>query len=153
MKITLATMQANAAGAPTCSGAPNLFSLNTGSSSGDGLPPFVKTAAGGNGSCHCRCVGQLMVQVQALAVQRGAAAAAQREPRLPHMRQYPPGVPGAQTSAAEAIDTNGPMKLSLPLGLLGSERRDKSIYDDKMMTQPEYRFDGTKGGASWKSNI
>ena len=59
-----------------------------------------------------------------------------------------PGVP-----TPEAINVNGPMKLSLPLGLLGSERRDKSIYDDKMMTQPEYRFDGTKGGAAWKSKI
>ena len=67
------------------------------------------------------------------------------------MGPYPPGVLGADVS--EAIDVNAPMKLTLPLGLLGSERRDKSIYDDKMMTQPEYRFDGTKGGANWKSKI
>ena len=67
------------------------------------------------------------------------------------MRAYPPGVPGIHVS--EAIGVNAPMELTLPLGLLGSGRRDKSIYDDKMMTQPEYRFDGTKGGANWKSKI
>jgi hypothetical protein len=54
---------------------------------------------------------------------------------------------------SEAIDVSAPMKPTLPLGLLGSGRRDKSIYDDKMMTQPEYRFDGTKGGANWKLEI
>ena len=30
---------------------------------------------------------------------------------------------------------------------------DKSIYDDKLMTQAEYRFDGTKDGARWKSKV
>ena len=53
----------------------------------------------------------------------------------------------------ETIDIDGKMNLTLPLGHLGNDRRDKSIYDDKMMTQPEYRFDGVKEGAKWKSKI
>jgi hypothetical protein len=54
--------------------------------------------------------------------------------------------------APEPVDANKPF--SLPLGQLACEKRDRSIYDDKMMTQPEYRFDGGKNGASaWKSKI
>ena len=68
------------------------------------------------------------------------------------MRAYPPGIPG-QPAGTEPVDINGPMKITLPLGQLGSEKRDRSIYDDKMMTQPEYRFDGGKNGAAWKSKI
>jgi hypothetical protein len=63
-------MQAEAAawGTPattagTGTAAATLFTLNAGGApgngaarSGDGLPPYLKTAAGGNGSCHCRCV-------------------------------------------------------------------------------------------------
>ena len=51
------------------------------------------------------------------------------------------------------IDVDGPIKITLPLGQLASERRDKSIYDEKMMTQAEYRYDGGKNGASWKSKV
>lgn len=61
--------------------------------------------------------------------------------------------PGMQGSNTERIDTNGPMNLSLPLGQLANEKRDKSIYDDKMVTQAEYRFDGIKEGAKWKSKV
>ena len=69
------------------------------------------------------------------------------------MRAAPDPPPGMSPPGVEAPDINGPMKLTLPLGQLGNERRDKSIYDDKMMTQPEYRFDGTKDGAKWKSKV
>jgi hypothetical protein len=67
------------------------------------------------------------------------------------MRSYaePPGLP----RVPEAIDINAPLKLTLPLGQLGSERRDRGIYDDKLMTQSEYRFDVSKDGAKWKSKV
>ena len=72
---------------------------------------------------------------------------------MPSMRTALPLPPGMQQQGLEMIDISGPMELTLPLGQLGNERRDKSIYDDKMMTQPEYRFDGTKDGAKWKSKV
>ena len=72
---------------------------------------------------------------------------------MPSMRTAPDPPPGMQQQGLETTDINGPMKLTLPPGQLGNERRDKSIYDDKMMTQPEYRFDGTKDGAKWKSKV
>ena len=54
--------------------------------------------------------------------------------------------------APEAIDVSAPMELTLPLGQLGDERRDNRIYDDKMVTQPEYSFGGVKDGAACGSN-
>ena len=73
-------------------------------------------------------------------------------PFMPSMR-VPTDPPPGMRQGPEVVDTDGQMNLSLPLGQLGNERRDKSIYDDKMMTQAEYRFDGTKDGAKWKSTI
>ena len=55
--------------------------------------------------------------------------------------------PGAPRQTPEAIDVDAPSKFTLPLGQLGNERRDKRIYDDNLMTQSGYRFDGTKDGA------
>jgi hypothetical protein len=135
-----------------------LFSLNSGypgvgtGSSGDGVPAFATTAAGGNGACNCIHVEQLLVRVRALEQSRIPVSGAQREPFLPSMRaslESPPGM----AQAPEAIDINGQMKLTLPLGHLGNEKRDRSFYDDKLMTQAEYRFDGGKDGATWKSNV
>ena len=133
-------MQAQAAGVPTCTVASTSFYLGasgaeapTGNGAGgssDGLPLFVKTAAGGNGVCHCIHVEQLLIRVRALEQARLPAAAGQREPFLPSMRtslEPPPGM----RQGPEAIDVNGQIKLTLPLGQLGNERRDKSIYDDK----------------------
>jgi hypothetical protein len=73
------------------------------------------------------------------------------------MRPYPPGVPGHQAQHAEigatVIDPDGPLQLTLPLGQLASEKRDRSIYDEKMWGQAEYRYDGGKGGPAWKSKV
>jgi hypothetical protein len=76
-----------------------------------------------------------------------------REPFLPSMRTSTVPPPGMPRQVPEAIDVNAPLKLTLPLGHLGNEKRDKSIYDDKLMTQAEYRFDGLKDGAKWKSKV
>ena len=61
--------------------------------------------------------------------------------------------PTGQSAGPEPVDVNGPMKLSLPLGQLGNERRDRSIYDEKMWGQADYRSDGAKGGSAWKSRV
>ena len=89
-----------------------------------------------------------MIRVQALELGRGPA----RTPLLPHMRPYPPGIP-TPAAVDEAIDINGAIKLTLPLGQLASEKRDRSIYDEKMMGQAEYRFDGAKNSAAWESKV
>jgi hypothetical protein len=125
---------------------------NGAAGSADGLPLFVKNAAGGNGVCHCVHVEQLLIRVRALEQARIPTTAGQRAAFLPSMRatlEPPPGM----RQGPETIDIDGKMNLTLPLGHLGNDRRDKSIYDDKMMTQPEYRFDGVKEGAKWKSKI
>ena len=153
LEVQLASMQA-AAGAPSYTVA-STFS-GAAASSGDGLPPFVKTVAGGNGSCHCRCVEQLLVRVRALEMGRNPTPevnATAREAFLPHLRQQPPGLDGGIGSTQPMIDINGPLRITLPLGQLANERRDRSIYDEKMMSQAEYRFDGSKNGAGWKSKI
>ena len=154
LEVQLASMQAAASGSPSCSVATTFPAAGAGSSSTDGLPPFVRRSAGGNGACHCRCVEQLLVRVQALEVGRATTrdTSQPREPLMPHMRQAPPGLPGSEANAAR-ININGPLKLTLPLGQLASERRDKSVYDDKLMTQAEYRYDGGKSGNNWKSKV
>ena len=69
------------------------------------------------------------------------------------MKTVPDSPLGMQRQGPETPDINGPMKLILALGQHGNERRDKSIYDDKMMTKLGYRFHGTKNGAKWKSLV
>ena len=154
-------MQAGASGMATYNygtAAATAFSLNSGgvsgdgaSSSGYGLPPFVGTAAGGSGSCHCRCVERLMVRVRAL--EQIPRAATQGQSFMRSMGASPDPPPGVPQQGLEMVDVDGQMKLILPLGQLGNERRDKSIYDDKMMTQPGYRFGGVREGAELKFKI
>ena len=40
-----------------------------------------------------------------------------------------------------------------PLGLLSGDRLDRQIFDDKMATQSEMRWDGSKSGPAWKSRV
>ena len=93
-----------------------------------------------------------MIRVQALEAGRASG----RTPLLPHMRPYPPGVPGYGADAAdtEPVDIHGSINLTLPLGQLANEKRDRNIYDEKVFGQAEYRFDGGRsGGAAWKSKV
>ena len=150
LEVTVAAMAASASGAAVCTAT---AAFNAATSSEDGLPPFVKKVAGGNGVCHCIHVEQLLIRVQALELGRGTA----REPLMPHLRQSPPGMPrrdATRDPPHETVDINAPMNLSLPLGHLGGERKDaKSIYDDKMTQQSDYRYDGGKNGGTWKSKV
>ncbi len=44
-----------------------------------------------------------------------------------------------------------PLKLQGPLGAIGY--KDKALFDDKLSSQDEYRFNGSKGGWNWKGKM
>ena len=126
-------------------------------SSGDGNPLGVMAAViGGNGRCHCIHVKEVIEKVAALerAGARGGPGFApgaiprahdERAPFLPSMR---PHVDGGDDPE---FDILAPLTLR-PLGLLASDKQDRAIFDEKMAAT-EFRFDGVKGGAVWKSRI
>ncbi len=51
-----------------------------------------------------------------------------------------------------AFDPLQPLR-ERPLGMLSSDKCDRQLYDDKLTSQPEYRFDGHQGGVAWKSKV
>ena len=54
--------------------------------------------------------------------------------------------------AEEEFDPTAVLKLR-PLGMLAGDKHDRQLYDDKLTTQAEYRYDGMKGGPAWKSRV
>ena len=117
----------------------------------------------GNGECHCTHVSDLIGKVNALEArerdQRRAGGAGQpdwwRPTRSgsPHGGDAPtsagPDGPGAQGESARRRTL--PLKLPGPLG--GIARPDRNLFDDKLMSVEEYKFNGVKGGLMWKSRI
>ena len=49
-------------------------------------------------------------------------------------------------------DLTAPLR-ERPLGLLSGDRMDKQLFDHKMSSQNEMRWDGGKGGPAWKSRV
>ena len=115
-----------------------------------GLPDCWLTTNGGNGLCHCHHVEQLLGRVTALEQNRIPTGSA-RQPFLPSMRR-PNIIPEGTADAEEEFDHTAPLKLR-PLGVLAGDRADRQIYDDKLTAQPEYKFDGVRGGPAWKSRV
>ena len=68
-------------------------------------------------------------------------------------RTYSRTPPVFATGDSVEFIPSAPLKVR-QLGLLGSDRfQDKLMYDDKMMDRAEFRFDGVKGGISWKATM
>ncbi len=107
-------------------------------------PVCFSVSNGGNGKCHCTHVEDLLRRM-------AAAERSSRVPLIPAQRVPNGAAPRVGAGAQEeAFDPSKPLD-KRPLGLLNNEKMDRPIYDDKMATQPEYRFDGQKGGVAWKS--
>ena len=126
-------------------------------SSGDGNPmgAMLARVTLGNGVCHCAHVELLIAQVAAL--ERRPAAA----PQDPMVRHDPWGgfghgraggdggpAHGAPAAGAQRAPKSLPLDLKGPLGSIGY--KDRSIFDQKLSLQEEFRFNGTKGGLTWK---
>ena len=60
--------------------------------------------------------------------------------------------PAPHTAPAASTNLREPLK-PRPLGLLAGDRMDKQLFDDKMTSQSEMRWDGGKNGPAWKSKV
>ena len=105
---------------------------------------------GGNGLCHCWHVGELDRRLTLVEGQPGRAIpreAADRAPFMPRTDGGAHAAPGDPPGAR--IDLLAPLK-ERPLGALAGDKDSKSIFDDKLMVAPEYKYDGQKGGLNHK---
>ncbi len=134
-------------------------------SSGDGNPLGVMAAIiGGNGSCHCIHVKEVIEKVAVLE-RAGARGGTSREGINPE-RDYDPLLetgwqpPRSQGSGqAKRSDVprgpDGrmitPLRLLEPLGSVGY--KEKPLFDDKLAEREEYRYNGTKNGVAWKGKV
>ena len=127
---------------------------------GGDMPRCFATSVGGNGKCHCWHVSDLLKRVATLeAAHRQSAEAEQRPPLIPGSRATSEPAAGCGRAASDAPaagarehDLGAPLRVR-PLGLLAGDRLDKQIYDDKMASQNEMRWDGGKSGPAWKSRV
>ncbi len=119
-----------------------------GGSSGAGV---LQAVIGGNNRCHCIHVKELQDRVTTLEATRGGGLGGSgglggiggdsREPLIPRDLQ-----------ARKALERKElPLSLRGPLGAIGY--KDRSLLDDKLALQPEFRFDGSKGGPHWKGKL
>ena len=128
---------------------------------GDGGAPSwndgrIQAIIGGNNICHCIHVKDLIDKVAALegrADGRADDRAAGRGADPWHSAAGGPFRPPSGPAAPEAKGTRKTLPLNLPGPLGAIERRDRSIFDEKLTLQAEYKFDGMKGGIAWKGKV
>ena len=145
-------------GAPGCGGVPPPAPGLAGGGDPLGL---MKEIIGGNGRCHCKHVESLIARVNLIEQAGGGRGA--HGPR--------PGGDG-HGSNDDPLQTNDawrrprdddpvprdargrrtlPLHLPEPLGAAGY--KEKALFDEKLTTQAEYRYDGNKDGAAWKGKV
>ena len=120
---------------------------------------FLRSAIGGNNVCHCVHVAELIEDVRVIKAARGQGHPASDAPHDAWAQAAfggrpgpsgPPGVPAQGGALPPRLAKKSlPLHLPGPLGALG--RKDRAMFDDKLMTQEEYRYNGVKGGPQWKS--
>ncbi len=129
-------------------------------SSSDGEPwhmSILRAVTGGNGTCHCIHVKELMEKVQALEKAGRAPRADHRGPDpLQHTGWRPSATaplsaPSAGDSTRPQAKEELPLVLKDPLGAIGYEKR--AIFDEKLASLDEYKFNGVKGGLAWKGKV
>ena len=125
--------------------------------SGSGGPGDTRMQAiiGGNGICHCVHVKELQERVHRLEASGGDPAwrawqgpnggSGGRGPAVPRRDEGPDARDALRAPATL------PLKLQGPLGAIGY--KDKALFDDKLSSQDEYRFNGSKGGWNWKGKM
>ena len=107
--------------------------------------------------CHCGHVTKLMEDMRTVQQDITRLQTA-RAPLIPPA-QAPPGdgaAPPASSFPGATPDTNGdaagnltiPLKLG-PLGALATNR----VFDDKISTSPEFKFNGHSGGDDWRNKV
>ena len=127
------------------------------SSSGDGGDNArINAIVGGNGICHCIHVKELMGKVDVMEAQMrhmGSTDPWQRATAhaVPSSAPGPMAHAGSPTAGTSPEPDALPLKLHGPLGAIGF--KDRSMFDDKLTMQEEFRFHGTKNGPQWKGRI
>ena len=120
---------------------------------GGGAPSWndgrIQAIIGGNNICHCVHVAELIGKV---AVLEGRAQGRGTDPWHGAAGGGPFRPPSA-TAAPEAKGTKKTLPLTLPGPLGAIDRKDRSIFDEKLTLQAEYKFDGIKGGIAWKGKL
>ena len=85
--------------------------------------------------------------------QRRAASAERRDVRGGMAPPADEPSPGETSRGHSHPNADREWQLKMP-GLLGAITfKDRSLFDDKVMLSAEYHWDGTKGGANWKSRV
>ncbi len=107
----------------------------------------------GNGACHCVHVSELMQKVAALEARGGGGAGGGSgsggDPW--HRAAPPPPVPAAGRDQRPQGPAKLPLDLKGPLGAINF--KDRSVFDEKLALQDEYKFNGSKGGTAWKGKV
>jgi len=128
-------------------------------SSSDGEPwhmSILRAVTGGNGTCHCIHVKELMEKVKVLET-LNKPAPNYHDHRGPDLLQHtawqpkgavPSSTPGSGNSQAKK---SLPLELKDPIGAIGYKER--AVFDEKLASQDEYRFNGVKGGLAWKGKV
>ncbi len=120
---------------------------------GDKTQQILQAVTGGNGVCHCIQVNELVNKVAVLEAQ----ARALQDPWWSGAQRSTADQPSAAMAGPQSGRPAKLAKKSLPLELPGPLggilRADRPLFDDKLMTHDEYRFNGTKGGVQWKSKL
>ncbi len=133
-----------------------------GGSSGDGLSDagkHIQAIIGGNGRCHCVHVEELTHQVKNIEKHFMGEDGAYD----PWSRPCPGGAgqPPHPTPAKARADVGEharqgkrslPLKLRGTLGAIGYSK-DRPIFDDRLMVNEDYRYNGVKNGVRWKSKV
>ena len=125
------------------------------------LEARFRASINGNNSCHCIHVTELQEAVQKLEKRFNEGKAA-RDPWFHAARALPrdgdESGDGDEPRRLRSEDDGRPrgsghLPLHLPGALEAVDFKGKGILDDKLAFQPEYRYDGGKGGVKWKKKL
>ncbi len=143
-----------AASSWTPSATPSPWSQWQGPGGSGGQGPSAVQESTDGGPCHCKCVTQLIAQVEELGRRRPQQGLGEGPQGSGAPRGQDPWQPG-QTQPRAASSPDGtkakktlPLPLKGPLGAIGYKER--ALFDDKIAHHEEYKFNGAKGGINWK---
>ncbi len=134
------------------------------SGGGDDIRQKIAAITSGNDICHCTHVTTLIGKVATLEA-RARAGGEAHDPLL-NTGWQPLGGTAPSTEPSRPAPTTAlgpgmvearskrkalPLVLTGPLG--GITRTDRNLFDDKVMTTEEYKFNGVRGGEAWKNKV
>ena len=123
-------------------------------STSDDRPYYLTSQFGGNNVCHCVHVVKLMEEMKDVHLEL-AKMRTTRTPLIPPSHT-PHGGPAPDPTAGgvpgPSLDPAGSISLPLQLGPLGALTTNR-IFDDKISTSSEFKFNGHSGGDDWKNKV